>query len=112
MHNSKFLVPIQLLSEEILEAFESVFEPPVQDKECSTKTKHESLGQALYFCDHYGMDCKGIWDANCDGKNIYTCGKIKAASDSGSPSNGCTYVKKGNLYIPTFISYVLIPLSH
>ena len=65
-----------------------------EDKECETKQKWGSLGDALAFCDNYA--CKGIWDKNCDGTNIYTCGKITHNSDPVSASKGCTYEKKGN----------------
>ena len=65
-----------------------------EDKECEGKQEMKSLSEALQFCDKF--KCQGILDANCDGKSIYTCGKISHDSDPGSTSKGCTYEKKGN----------------
>ena len=86
----------------VIVTFEDPGYPLSKDKDCDEQMPHESFGMAMIFCENaakYDKKCKGIWDANCDGKTIYTCGKINNATEPDSPSNGCTYVKKGNLFI-------------
>ena len=61
---------------------------------CEPTKKHDDLGSAMRFCDSYDLNCKGIWDQFCDGRNIFTCGEISPADDPSSPSNGCTYINK------------------
>ena len=69
------------------------------ENECGKAKKQGSLDLALQLCEF--SICEGILDAHCDGKDIYTCGKISRANDPSSPSNGCTYIKKG--YIIKYI---------
>ena len=64
-----------------------------QDKACKSSAPWNSLKDAIQFCDKYD-NCEGIYDKNCDGRSIFTCGKLTPAVDPDSPSNGCTYIKK------------------
>ena len=66
-----------------------------KEKLCGDSKKHDSLELAIRWCDSYDPNCKGIFDQNCDGTNIFTCGNLTVAQDPNSPNNGCTYIKKG-----------------
>ena len=52
------------------------------------------LGDALTLCDKF--PCEGIWDKDCDGTSVVVCQEI-APLEEGATSEGCTYVKDGNI---------------
>ena len=69
------------------------------DKTC-VKAKFNrklTLIEAINICEF--QNCPGVLDENCDGKNIFLCGKVFPAKNDDQEANGCTYIKKGKLFI-------------
>ena len=64
---------------------------PSKTMECMYQTPHNSLHDAVRFCNRKGQVCKGIFDEFCNEKVIYTCEETRVMPNP--TSFGCTHAK-------------------
>ena len=65
---------------------------------CGGSELWNSLEVAVQHCNGT-RDCVGLYDKNCDGRNIYTCGNLSLHNTT----KGCTYAKKRQQLSPGMI---------